>query len=60
MCKTMVFFEEYRLEFKETKKRVSLELSTEGHIERVGEWSDEKSLHYVKKDFDVNTRKALS
>ena len=59
-----MFFEENRLEFTEKKKRVNLELSIGGHmlikLEKVGEWNDEESVHYVKKESDVNSRKAIS
>ena len=41
------------MEFTENRKRVSLELSTGGHmlinLERVGEWTDKESVYYVKK-----------
>ena len=62
--KAAVFFEENRLEFTEKKKRVNLELSIGGHmlikLEKVGEWNDEESVQYVKKESDVNSRKAIS
>ena len=29
-------------------------------LEKVGEWTEEESVHYVRKENDVNTRKAIS
>ena len=30
------------------------------NLEKVGEWTDEESIYYVKKETDVNTRKAVT
>ena len=30
------------------------------NLEKVGEWTDKESVYYVKKESDVNTRKAVS
>ena len=57
-------FENNRLEFTNNGKRVSLELFEGGHmlvnLEKVGEWTDEESIYYVRKETDVKTRKAVS
>ena len=43
---------------------MNLELSEGGHmlinLEKVGEWTKEDSVCFVKKENDVNTRKAVS
>ena len=44
--------------------RVNLELSFRGHIlvklEKVGEWNNEESIHNMKKESEVNSRKTIS
>ena len=62
--KTVLYFAEQKLNFTETGKRTSLNLSEGGHmlinLETVGEWTDEDSVCFVKKEDDVTTRKAVS
>ena len=44
--------------------RVNLELSFRGHIlvklEKVGEWNNEESIHNMKKESEVNSRRTIS
>ena len=52
------------LKFTETGKRVSLVLFEGGYIlvdlEKVGKWTYEESIYYVKNESDVNRRKPMS
>ena len=50
--KAAVFYERNEMEFNVTKNRVLMKISKEGHqlikLEYVGEWSNERSVHYLE------------
>ena len=62
--KVAVFFEDNEMEFTENIKRVKLEMPAGGYmlvkLEKVGEWNNEEIIHYVIKEVDVSSRKAVS
>ena len=62
--KTALYFAEQKLKFTEKGKSTGLNLSEGGHmlvnLERVGEWTDEDSICFVKKENDVTTLKAIT
>ena len=52
--KTALYFSKQRLKFTEKDKSIKLDLLNGGHmlvnLEKVGEWKQEESVYYVKKN----------
>ena len=55
--KAAVFFDSNEMELTEKHKRLKVDMSNGGHmlvkLEKIGEWSDEESINYLKEDNDI-------